>query len=163
MKNNIKKELIIALKYICPKFGYGFLGLGVALLLTQPGKMADILFSTSGIGLLGFTMGGILFYVIGDLWGNHRYAKKVEKLEAQNQKLREVIANGGKNQPKVQAPANVVVPTENPTTQPRKPFDFEAEYEDTSMDDEPAEEVADEQIPEPAEEEKTDLQESPES
>ena len=62
---DIKKELIFALKYICPKFGYGFLGLGLALMLTQPGKMADILFSASGIGLLGFTMGGILFYVIG--------------------------------------------------------------------------------------------------
>lgn len=161
---DIKKELIFALKYICPKFGYGFLGLGLALMLTQPGKMADILFSTSGIGLVGFTFGGILFYVIGDLWGNHNYLKKeIKRLETQNQKLRGIIASGDKNQPKVQAPATVVVPTENPTTQPRKPFDFEAEYEDPTMDDEPAEEVADEQIPEPAEEEKTDLQESPES
>lgn len=164
MKNNIKKELIIALKYICPKFGYGFLGLGVALLLTQPGKMADILFSTGGIGLLGFTLGGILFYVIGDLWGNYRYTKKVERLELQNQKLREIIASGdNKQQHKVHVPDKVVSPTESSSTQPRKPFDFDAEHEGNSMGDEPEEEVADEQIPEPAEEENTDLQESPES
>ena len=164
---DIKKELIIALKYVCPKLGYGFFGLGVALLLTQPGKMGDILFSVGGVGLLGFTLGGVLFYVIGDIFGPHNYHKEEnKKLTAHNKKLRNIIANGGNNQPnqpKAKAPAKVAVPTESPSTQPKKPFDFEAEYEDTSMGYEPTEEVADEQIPEPAEEEKTDLQESSES
>lgn len=181
MKNNIKNELIIALKYVCPKLGYGFLGLGIALCVTQPGKMADILFSSRGNGLLGFTLGAILFYVICDI----RRSKKIEKLEAENKKLnedneklkthnqnlRKIIANGGNRKAKAHSTAQVAVPIEPPSTQPRKLFDFEAEYEDSSVEEEPveeaveepAEEVADEQIPEPAEEEKSDLQESSES
>ena len=160
---NIKKELIIALKYICPKFGYSFLCLGVALVLVLPAKMADILFASPGNILFTLAVACPTIWILRDLMGdprlkakNRRLLERITTLEAEKKELEakistlekhgqnpcNIIANGDNSHPKA-----VVTSVDSPT-QSKKPFDFEAEYEES----------ADEQIPEPAEE--TNLQES---